>query len=37
MRSSQLVKRNLREVWRDPLSLGIAIVLPVVLLLVLLL
>ena len=35
MRSSQLVKRNLREVWRDPLSLGIGIVLPVVLLLVL--
>lgn len=35
MRSSQLVKRNLREIWRDPLSLGIGIVLPVVLLLVL--
>jgi ABC-2 type transport system permease protein len=35
MRSNQLVKRNLREVWRDPLSLGIGIVLPVVLLLVL--
>ena len=35
MRSSQLVRRNLREVWRDPLSLGIGIVLPVVLLLVL--
>ena len=35
MRSSQLVQRNLKEIGRDPLSLGIAIVLPVVLLLVL--
>jgi len=35
MRSAELAKRNLREVWRDPLSLAIAIVLPVALLLVL--
>ncbi len=35
MRSLELVKRNLKEVWRDPLSLGITIALPVVLLLVL--
>jgi len=35
MRSSELAKRNLKEIWRDPLALAIAIVLPMVLLLVL--
>jgi ABC-2 type transport system permease protein len=35
MRSLELAKRNLKEVWRDPLSLGITVGLPVVLLLVL--
>jgi ABC-2 type transport system permease protein len=35
MRSLELAKRNFKEVWRDPLSLGITIGLPVVLLLVL--
>lgn len=35
MRSMELAKRNFKEVWRDPLSLGITIALPVVLLLVL--
>lgn len=35
MRSTELTKRNLKEVWRDPLSLGITIGLPIVLLLVL--
>lgn len=33
MRSLELMKRNLKEVWRDPLSLGINVALPVVLLL----
>jgi ABC-2 type transport system permease protein len=33
VRSSELTKRNLREVVRDPLSLGIAVVLPLLLLL----
>lgn len=33
MRSAELVKRNLKEVLRDPLSLGIALALPIVLLL----
>jgi ABC-2 type transport system permease protein len=33
MRSKELAKRNVREVIRDPLSLGIAVVLPLVLLL----
>lgn len=32
MKSWELVKRNLKEVWRDPLSLGINLALPVVLL-----
>lgn len=35
MRSLELTKRNLKEVWRDPLSLGLTIGLPIVLLLVL--
>lgn len=35
MRSLELAKRNFKEVWRDPLSLGITIGLPVLLLLVL--
>jgi ABC-2 type transport system permease protein len=35
MRSWELAKRNFKEVWRDPLSLGITIGLPVVLLLIL--
>jgi ABC-2 type transport system permease protein len=35
MRAAELAKRNLKEVWRDPLSLAIALVLPLVLLLVL--
>lgn len=35
MRSMELAKRNLLEVWRDPLSLGLTVGLPVVLLLVL--
>ncbi|HSR43861.1 MAG TPA: ABC transporter permease [Acidimicrobiia bacterium] len=35
MRSLELARRNFKEVWRDPLSLGITIALPVVLLLVL--
>jgi len=35
MRSLELAKRNFREIWRDPLSLGITIALPVLLLLVL--
>ncbi len=35
MRSLELAKRNLKEVWRDPLSLGLTIALPVVLLVVL--
>ncbi len=35
MRSLELAKKNFREVWRDPLALGITIGLPVVLLLVL--
>lgn len=35
MRSVELVKRNLKEVWRDPLSLGLTIFLPVALLLIL--
>ena len=34
MRSTELIKRNLKEVWRDPISLGVAIVLPLLLLLV---
>ena len=33
MRSAELVKRNVKEVVRDPLSLGIAVALPLVLLL----
>lgn len=33
MRSTELVKRNVKEVIRDPLSLGIAVALPLVLLL----
>ena len=32
MRSLELAKRNFKEVWRDPLSLGITIALPVALL-----
>jgi hypothetical protein len=32
MRSTELAKRNLKEVLRDPLSLGIAIALPLLLL-----
>jgi ABC-2 type transport system permease protein len=32
MRSLELARRNFKEVWRDPLSLGITIALPVVLL-----
>lgn len=32
MKSFELIKRNLKEVWRDPLSLGINLALPVVLL-----
>lgn len=32
MRSFELAKRNIKEVWRDPLNLGITIALPVVLL-----
>jgi ABC-2 type transport system permease protein len=35
MRSLELAKRNFKEVWRDPLSLGITIGLPVLLLLIL--
>jgi ABC-2 type transport system permease protein len=35
MSAAELAKRNLKEVWRDPLSLAIALVLPLVLLLVL--
>lgn len=35
MRSLELVKRNVKEVWRDPLSLGLTIGLPVAMLLVL--
>lgn len=35
MRSRRLVERNLKEVWRDPLSLGLNLVLPVAMLLVL--
>lgn len=35
MRSLELAKRNLKEVWRDPLSLGITVGLPILLLLVL--
>ncbi len=35
MRSLELAKRNFREVWRDPLSLGITVGLPILLLLVL--
>ena len=35
MKSWELAKRNFKEVWRDPLSLGITIGLPVVLLLIL--
>ena len=31
----QLTKRNLREVWRDPLSLGLTVALPIAMLLVL--
>ena len=33
MRSTELTKRNIKEVIRDPLSLGIAVALPLVLLL----
>jgi heme A synthase len=32
MRSAELVKRNLNAVWRDPLSLGLTVALPAVLL-----
>ena len=35
MRSLELAKRNFKEVWRDPLSLGITVGLPVLMLLVL--
>jgi ABC-2 type transport system permease protein len=35
MRSTELAKRNFKEVWRDPLSLGLTIGLPVLMLLVL--
>jgi ABC-2 type transport system permease protein len=35
MRSLELARRNFTEVWRDPLSLGITIALPVVLLVIL--
>lgn len=35
MRSLELAKRNLKEIWRDPLSLGLTIGLPVVMLLIL--
>ncbi|NNC76308.1 MAG: ABC transporter permease [Acidimicrobiia bacterium] len=35
MRSAELAKRNFKEVWRDPLSLGLTIGLPVLMLLVL--
>ena len=35
MRSLELAKRNFKEVWKDPISLGIAIVLPIGLLFIL--
>ena len=35
MRSVELAKRNLKEIWRDPLSLGLTMALPVVMLLIL--
>jgi len=35
MRSLELAKRNLKEIWRDPLSLGLTVALPVLLILVL--
>lgn len=35
MRSAELVLRNLKEIWRDPLSLGLTIGLPIVMLLIL--
>jgi len=35
MRSLELAKRNMTEVWRDPVSLGLTIVLPVLMLVVL--
>jgi len=35
MRSAELTKRNFKEVWRDPLSLGLTIGLPVLMLVVL--
>ncbi len=35
MRSMELAKRNLKEIWRDPLSLGLTIGLPVLMLVVL--
>ncbi|MBT8197095.1 MAG: ABC transporter permease [Acidimicrobiia bacterium] len=35
MRSAELAKRNFKEVWRDPLSLGLTIGLPVLMLVVL--
>jgi len=35
MRSAELIKRNLKEVWRDPLSLGLTVGLPVLMLIVL--
>jgi len=35
MRSLELAKRNLKEIWRDPLSLGLTIGLPILLLLIL--
>lgn len=35
MRWSELAKRNLREVWRDPLSLGLTLGLPILMLVVL--
>lgn len=35
MRSAELAKRNFREVWRDPLSLGLIVALPALMLVVL--
>jgi ABC-2 type transport system permease protein len=35
MRSAELARRNFREVWRDPLSLGLTVGLPIAMLLVL--
>lgn len=35
MRSAELAKRNLKEVWRDPLSLALTVILPIAMLLVL--